>query len=501
MTSFAESHRLRWHLRAVALVVAGICLACGDSPVGPALTPGIRTIMARTPGDTIGAVLDDSLHVQVADSAGRPAAGQIVRFEVLPMDVDPLRWYTPWYPLRLDDAPVPSRTPYFAVDTTDNSGRAAVQVSLDRAAGQAAVLVRAPALGYADTAYIRVNPGAADGFVISPADSVAYVGRGYTLQAYTVDRAGNARTDGAPNFSVIAGPVSVAASGAMTGSSIGRATIMAQLGRFSTTAAVSVAPTGWVAAMQHSTWPGNPPGIKLVQLDGSGTKQLSGPIDAFGLGWSPDGSEVAAAYGKVLDLISTDGTTRRLLTMENDMFLGARFSFDGQWIYFANSGGSGQATGLYRVRRDGSGLEHIDTFGTSSYDFRPSPSPDGSAVVYGSSTCTPLCLRVVDLTSHTVRQYGTQDFLVRGATAAWSPKGDLIAYTDAEGIVGLIAPDGTGQRVLGTDVYAQWLDWSPDGRWLLASSEYGPPTLFDSQSGMRLPLISLRGFSAAAWKP
>jgi Tol biopolymer transport system component len=295
-------------------------------------------------------------------------------------------------------------------------------------------------------------------------------------------------------------------SGAMTASAIGRATIAARLGALDATAAVSVVPHAWVASEQHFPYGGPPGGVILLQLDGSEPRRLTGTVgdpyeSGHGFGWSPDGNELAIARGNTLDVFSADGATRQLVAMSSAMWLGARFSADGQWIYFANAGSSWQTRGLYRIRRDGTGLEHLAAPGSSGDDYRPSPSPDGQSIVYGSSQCNPVCIRVLDIATRTIRTYGSNDFLVRGTTAAWSPTGDVIAYTDP-GVVGLIRPDGTGQVTLADDVYSvQWLDWSPDGRWLLAAPGLGPVILFDTQTGARLPLGSLVGFSATAWRP
>jgi Tol biopolymer transport system component len=161
------------------------------------------------------------------------------------------------------------------------------------------------------------------------------------------------------------------------------------------------------------------------------------------------------------------------------------------------------------VRRDGSAVERIGNavaeYGQWGEDFLPSPSADGRSLVYGSYR-TPCgvadCIRVLDIATGVGRSYGGRTFLVNGTIAAWSPTDDLIAYA-AGGLVGVIRSDGTGQRVLAPDIKSEvkWMDWSPDGKWLLVSPPMGPAILFDVQAGTQLPIPTLAGYGATAWRP
>jgi hypothetical protein len=46
-----------------------------------------------------------------------------------------------------------------------------------------------------------------------------------------------------------------------------------------------------------------------------------------------------------------------------------------------------------------------------------------------------------------------------------------------------------------------WMEWSPDGKWLIVSPDAGPVTLFDIQTGARLPVPTLATYVATAWRP
>jgi len=55
----------------------------------------------------------------------------------------------------------------------------------------------------------------------------------------------------------------------------------------------------------------------------------------------------------------------------------------------------------------------------------------------------------------------------RYATPVWSPRGDYIAFTRMEGkqfYIGVMYPDGSGERTLATGWLVEGPTWSPNGR-------------------------------------
>jgi Tol biopolymer transport system component len=92
---------------------------------------------------------------------------------------------------------------------------------------------------------------------------------------------------------------------------------------------------------------------------------------------------------------------------------------------------------------------------------------------------------------------------LHGTHAAWSPKGDRIAYADNFGLIRLIRPDGTELAALGTPYEAvNWIDWSPDEQWLIVGCVWGgrPPWLVNTQTGMMLRL-GWADADEASWHP
>jgi Tol biopolymer transport system component len=107
----------------------------------------------------------------------------------------------------------------------------------------------------------------------------------------------------------------------------------------------------------------------------------------------------------------------------------------------------------------------------------------------------------MDIATHTVKSYG-----VSGLFPRYSPDGTQIAYL-ASGQSGslqlfVMNADGSNSRQLtAAQVSYQDLsgvDWSPDGKWLLAST-YNGLELVRVSDGQRLPL-RVPGFQAA-FKP
>jgi len=55
----------------------------------------------------------------------------------------------------------------------------------------------------------------------------------------------------------------------------------------------------------------------------------------------------------------------------------------------------------------------------------------------------------------------------RYATPVWSPRGDFIAFTRLSGrkfFIGVMRPDGSGERMLAEGYHVEGPTWSPNGR-------------------------------------
>ena len=475
-----------------ATLALGLVSSCDGPTESPAASPGIH-VTAKSM-DTVSTT--QTMTVQVADTAGRPGADVAVILEVQPES----DYYYPYWLFiaRSDSQPFNTQL----TDTTDARGSVSLRLRFGVRAGVGRLVIRAPSFGFADTIRFTIMPGALDGVTVFPTDTAIYATHGYTLRATATDQFGNSRSDPV-SFAVAYGPASAdQRTGAVTATAIGRAALVAQAGGHNDTAYVSVVPSAWVATQQFDPGNGGPIGLFLIQLDGSGKQRLAPGLDnSFipqGFGWSPDGRELALVRGNIVSLLVPGDTERVLVRMSNPIVTATRFSRDGEWVYFSveYSDLATEPEGLYRVRVDGTGLEHL---GRGSRDAFASPSPDGLSLVYVNSVCYPYCIRILDLTTNQDRMYGGQDVLARGFSVAWSPTEDLIAYDSGSNLM-LVHSDGSGARALRNDVsHVKWMDWSPDGRWLVVA-ETGV-IVIDVQTGLKLPIGQLGSYGATAWRP
>ncbi len=141
-----------------------------------------------------------------------------------------------------------------------------------------------------------------------------------------------------------------------------------------------------------------------------------------------------------------------------------RFSPDGKQVIMSMSkGGNSEVYTMDLRTRKATQL----TF-HSGIDTSPSFSPDSSKIVFNSDRGGSQQLYVMDASGKSVRRisYGKG----RYATPVWSPRGDLIAFTkihQGRFFIGVMRPDGTGERLLAEDFLVEAPTWSPNGRVLM----------------------------------
>jgi len=98
-------------------------------------------------------------------------------------------------------------------------------------------------------------------------------------------------------------------------------------------------------------------------------------------------------------------------------------------------------------------------------DTSPSYSPDGESVVFTSDRGgTPqLYVMAADGGRPKRISFGNGSY----STPVWSPRGDLVAFTKqlrGQFFIGVIRPDGTGERLLTAQYLVEGPTWAPNGR-------------------------------------
>ncbi|NQV98111.1 MAG: Tol-Pal system protein TolB [Rhodospirillales bacterium] len=170
---------------------------------------------------------------------------------------------------------------------------------------------------------------------------------------------------------------------------------------------------------------GNVPRVYIFNID-TGRQEILGdfPGMTFAPRFSPDGKQViiSMARGGNSDIFTMDLRTRKVtqLTFHTAIDTSASFSPDASQIVFNSDRGGTQQ--LYTMAVDGQTPRRI-TYGSGRY-----------------------------------------------ATPVWSPRGDLIAFTKIHKgrfFIGVMRPDGSGERLLAEDFLVESPTWSPNGRVLM----------------------------------
>jgi TolB protein len=156
-----------------------------------------------------------------------------------------------------------------------------------------------------------------------------------------------------------------------------------------------------------------------------------------------------------------DSGRQRLITASKNPTFAPRWSPDGQTILYSMAVGGN--TDVYKISAAGGGTP-VRLTTAPGIDVGGSFSPDGRQVVFESDRGGNQQVYVMNADGGNQRRisFGAG----RHATPEWSPRGDLIAFTRIAGDfrVGVMSPDGSGERML-TD---SWQDeaptWAPNGR-------------------------------------
>ena len=208
--------------------------------------------------------------------------------------------------------------------------------------------------------------------------------------------------------------------------------------------------------------------IHVIDPDGSGDAQLTfGEKPSRSPAWSPDGSKIAFIRGNKpssLFIMNADGTDKTLIQRRISkhryyFFSSPAWSPDGTQIAFSTAARFTSSNGrrwnlrIYVINADGSGLTRISR--GRHQDSGPAWSPDGNLIAF-TTRAGRLGTMSPDGSDRTM-------LFRRGSDADWSPDGSQITFVrtvgDGATDVFLANSDGTG-RVRLTDTPDRW-DFSP----------------------------------------
>ncbi len=186
---------------------------------------------------------------------------------------------------------------------------------------------------------------------------------------------------------------------------------------------------------------------------------------------------------KVL-LLNIETGQREVVGNFPGMTFAPRFSPDGQKIVMSLA--EGAATNLFAMDiRSRTTTRLTDS---TAIDTSPSYSPDGSQITFESDRGGSQQLYVMPAGGGAPKRISFGEG--RYSTPVWSPKGDLIAFTKQKAdtfAIGVMRPDGSGERILTEGFHNEGPTWAPNGLYLMFFRDPG------GASGSKIYMIDVFG--------
>ncbi len=186
-------------------------------------------------------------------------------------------------------------------------------------------------------------------------------------------------------------------------------------------------------------------------------------------------------------LFNLDNGRRNVVGNFPGMTFSPRFSPDGQKIIMSLTKDGASNIHLMDLRtRQTTQITNSQAINTA-----PSFAPNGQNIVFESDRQKGQQLYVTDLSGTAPKRISNGEG--RYSTPVWSPRGDYIAFTkQLEGrfLIGVMRPDGTGERILTEGYHNEGPTWSPNGRVLMFFRESRGPN-----GGPRLYSVDLTGYN------
>lgn len=235
--------------------------------------------------------------------------------------------------------------------------------------------------------------------------------------------------------------------------------------------------------------------LAVMDYDGANVQFLTdGSSMAVAPSYNPTRQQVAfCSYESSNPRVYTfdlQSGTKSLVGAFGEQTIGPRFSPDGNSLLMTVSSHGGAS--IVKVGLGGGGMVQLTD--SSSINVNPSYSPDGSQIVFESDRDGSQQLFVMGADGSGAKRisFGNGHY----ADPCWSPRGDLIAYTfwgsDVGGFtIGVMAPDGTGERILAQGYLVEGATFCPNGRVIMFYRQ----TPSGSGTGDRLSTIGIDGFN------
>jgi len=249
--------------------------------------------------------------------------------------------------------------------------------------------------------------------------------------------------------------------------------------------------------------------LALMDQDGYGVRYLTrGDELVLTPRFNPSTQEITyMAYGQgqpKVYLLNIETGQREIVGNFPGMTFAPRFSPDGQRVVMSLQQGSNANLFVMDLRSK----QTTRLTDTPAIDTSPCYSPDGRYICFESDRGGTQQVYVMPASGGAAQRISFGEG--RHAGPVWSPRGDYIAFTGLVGsqfAIGILKPDGSGERILTEGFHNEGPTWAPNGRVLMFFRESpgakGGPRLFTIDlTGYNERLVATPSFgSDPAWSP
>ncbi len=248
--------------------------------------------------------------------------------------------------------------------------------------------------------------------------------------------------------------------------------------------------------------------LAIMDQDGAGVRYLTRGEDlVLKPRFNPSTQEITyMSYGQGdprVYLLNIETGQREIVGNFPGMTFAPRFSPDGQRVIMSLQQG-GNANLFVMDLRSKTTTRLTDT---AAIDTAPCYSPDGQQICFESDRGGTQQIYIVAAGGGAAQRisFGSGSY----STPVWSPRGDAIAFTKrGQGTfgIGVIKPDGSGERLLTEGYHNEGPTWAPNGRVLAFFRDPGGnsgPSLFTVDiTGRNEQRIPAPGYASdPAWSP
>ncbi|MEZ5788283.1 MAG: Tol-Pal system beta propeller repeat protein TolB [Xanthobacteraceae bacterium] len=248
--------------------------------------------------------------------------------------------------------------------------------------------------------------------------------------------------------------------------------------------------------------------LALMDQDGANVRYLTRGDDlVLTPRFSPTTQEITyMSFGQGdprVYLLNVETGQREIVGNFPGMTFSPRFSPDGQRVIMSLQQGSNSNLFVMDLRSKAT----TRLTDTAAIDTAPCYSPDGTRVCFESDRGGRQQIYVMPATGGMAQRISFGDGAY--STPVWSPRGDFIAFTRQSSggfAIGIIRPDGSGERVLTEGYHNEGPTFAPNGRVIMffrdPGGSAGPGLYTVDVTGRNEQRVPTPGFASdPAWSP